>query len=98
VILVDLVLNWMTTANEKLRVVRLRTDQFDPRGLAPGVDSPAEALRRFLARLIERAGATPLPDVPSAQGRPFATFPSLVDYQRTVLLVEDGDDADKPQA
>jgi membrane associated rhomboid family serine protease len=36
VIVVDLVLNWMTTAKEKLRVVRLRTDQFDPRGLAPG--------------------------------------------------------------
>jgi membrane associated rhomboid family serine protease len=98
VILVDLVLNWMTTANEKLRVVRLRTDQFDPRALAPGVDSPAEALRRFLARLIERAGATPLPDPASARGRPFATFPSLVDYQRTVLLVEGADDTDKPQA
>ena len=98
VIVVDLVLNWMTTAKEKLRVVRLRTDQFDPRSLAPGVDSPAEALRRFLARVIVRSGATPLPDVTSAQGRPFATFPSLVDYQRTVLLVEAGDDAEKPQA
>jgi hypothetical protein len=55
-------------------------------------------LRRFLARLIVSAGATPLPDVASAQGRPFATFPSLVDYQRTVLLVEDAGDADEPQA
>ena len=98
VIVVDLVLNWMTTAKEKLRVVRLRTDKFDPRSLSPGVDSPADALRRFLARLIVSARATPLPDAPSAQGRPFATFPSLVDYQRTVLLVEAADEAEKPQA
>jgi membrane associated rhomboid family serine protease len=98
VIVVDMVLNWMTTAKEKLRVVRLRTDQFDPRSLVPGIDSPAEALRRFLAHVIVRAGATPLPDVASAEGRPFATFPSLVDYQRTVLLVEAADGAEEPQA
>jgi membrane associated rhomboid family serine protease len=97
VIHVDLVLNWMTTAKEQLRVVRLRTDQFDPRTLSPGVDSPADALRRFLARMIVSAGATPLPDAPSAQGRPFATFPSLQDYQRTVLLVEGADDEGEPQ-
>jgi membrane associated rhomboid family serine protease len=98
VIVVDLVLNWMTTAKEQLRVVRLRADQFDPRTLTPGVDSPADALRRFLARVIAAAGATPLPDAPSAQGRPFATFPSLEDYQRTVLLVEGADDAEKSEA
>jgi hypothetical protein len=98
VIMVDLVLNWMTTAKEQLRVVRLRTDRFDPRCLAPGVDSPADALRRFVARVIVAAGATPLPDAPSAQGRPFATFPNLQNYERTVLLVESADDPDKPEA
>jgi hypothetical protein len=98
VIVVDLVLNWMTTAKEQLRVVRLRTDQFDPRILTPGVDSPADALRRFLARVIVASSATPLPDAPSAQGRPFATFPSLQGYERTVLLVESADVADEPEA
>jgi membrane associated rhomboid family serine protease len=88
VIIVDLVLNWMTTANEKLRVVRLRGDKFDPRNVVSGIDSPSEALRRFLDLLIERAAATPLPDPAAAHGRPFASFSSLADYHRTVLRVE----------
>jgi len=89
VILVDLVLNWMTTTNEKLRVVRLRGDKFDPRDLVPGIDSPSEALRSFLDLLFERSAATPLPDPAAAHGRPFASFSNLADYHRTVLRVED---------
>lgn len=88
VIVVDLVLNWMTPANEQLRVVRLRGDKFDPRTLVSGFDSPSEALRQFLERLIERAAATPLPDPAAAHGRPFASFASLADYHRIVLRVE----------
>lgn len=88
VIVVDLVLNWMTPANETLRVIRLRGDRFDPRRLVEGASSPVEALRGALRTIVERSGTTPLPDPDSACGSPFATFADLTQYQRTVLLVE----------
>jgi membrane associated rhomboid family serine protease len=88
VIVVDLVLNWSAPASEPLQVIRLRSDRFDPRRLAPG-DEPATALRALLARLLRLSGATPLPDLQSVQGVPFAGFRSLAAYQRDVLLVEE---------
>lgn len=88
VIVVDLVLNWMSTTDEPLRVIRLRGDRFDPRRLAPGCPSPVEALRRFLSRLVSASGASPLPDERSAVGQPFASFEDLASYHRDVLMVD----------
>ena len=99
IIVVDLVLNWMSLADEPLRVVRLRGDRFDPRRLVPGSPSPLEAMRRFIELLLRATDATPLPDLQSVKGLPFAAYGSPGEYNRTVLLV-DCDDADgaKPQA
>ena len=88
VILVDLVLNWMSPANETLRVIRLRGDRFDPRRLFPGHDSSVDALRSLVKLLIERADASALPDSEAAQGRPFVSYDDLDTYHRTVLLVD----------
>ena len=88
VILVDLVLNWMSPANETLRVIRLRGDRFDPRRLFPSGASSVDALRSFVNTLIERTGATALPDPAAASGRPFASFDDPGSYERVVLLVE----------
>jgi hypothetical protein len=88
VILVDLVLNWMSPANETLRVIRLRGDRFDPRRLFPGHASSVDALRSLVKLLIERADATALPDSESAEGRPYASYEELETYHRTVLLVD----------
>ena len=88
VILVDLVLNWMTPKNERLRVIRMRGDQFDPRRLLSGQTSPTEALRAFVKTMLDRSNAIALPDPEAALGRPFASFEELAIYQRAVLLVE----------
>ncbi|MEM7410747.1 MAG: hypothetical protein AAF430_10975 [Myxococcota bacterium] len=87
VILVDVVLNWMTTANETLRVIRLRADRFDPLRL---VEAPSrvDALRETVKRMLAASGALPLPDEHAALGRPFASFSDLETYHRTVLMVE----------
>ncbi len=88
VILVDLVLNWMSMKGETLHVIRLRGDRFDPRRFAPSCESPSEALRALLGSLLDRSGATPLPDEASVRGRPFASFPALESYHDAVLMVE----------
>jgi len=88
VILIDLVLNWMSLRDEALKVVRLRGDRFDPHLLCPGHDSALAAVRDFLGRLIERTGATPLPDDAAAHGRPFAVLSDLATYQRDVLMAD----------
>ena len=93
IILVDLVLNWMSMTHEPLAVLRIRGDKFDPRHFVSESSSPLEAMRKFLVLLLENTEATPLPDVDSARGLPFATFPELGLYEGTVLLV-DGRSAD----
>jgi len=91
VILVDLVLNWMSTTNETLRVIRFRGDRFDPRRLVEGTSSPVDALRSAVKTILDRSGGTPLPDPSSALGTPFASFEELALYHRTVLMVEAGE-------
>ena len=89
VVIIDLVLNWMSTSEETLRLVRLRSDQFDPRSLVDDESATAgDAVRIFLAELAELSRAHPLPDAPSVVGQPFAHYDTLEDYQRTVLMVD----------
>jgi len=89
VIVIDLVLNWMSEAPEPLKVIRLRGDRFDPRPFSPGRESPLDAMRDFTKTLLERCQALALPDKRSVRGEPFASFPDLASYHRTVLSVED---------
>ena len=87
VLVVDVVLNWLAVPDEPLKVVRLRSDTFDPRRIVPDKSSALEALRAMLDQLIARSGATPLPGRDAALGHPFTSFPDLASYDRTVLMV-----------
>jgi membrane associated rhomboid family serine protease len=88
VLIVDLVLDWNASAGDKLRVIRLRADRFDPRRVVPGIESPLEALRQLIATVLGRSKGVPLPDPDAARGMPFASFPELQLYQRLVLMAE----------
>jgi hypothetical protein len=88
VIVIDLVLNWMSLTDEPLRVIRLRSDRFDPRRLMPEAQQPLDALRAFAQRLLEASDATPLPDQQSVLGMPFAAFRSMESYHRDVLMAD----------
>jgi membrane associated rhomboid family serine protease len=87
VVLIDLLLNWSAVEDEALRVVRLRSDKFDPRLLAPEAASPLDALRAFLGDLLARSGAAALPDPEGARAKPLRSFADLASYQREVLEV-----------
>jgi membrane associated rhomboid family serine protease len=86
VLVVDIVLNWLDVADEPLKVVRLRSDGFDPRMLMPGRDSALGSLCAMLDQLLASSGATPLPDRSAALGDPFASFESIESYDRNVLM------------
>jgi hypothetical protein len=85
---IDLVLNWSHVGDEALRIVRLRTDGFDPCSLLDEEVGVEEAYRILLGKLFDHTGAVPLPDEESARGRPMRVFSDLETYQREVLEVD----------
>ena len=89
IIVIDLVLNWMSESSEPLKVIRMRGDQFDPRQFSPDHDSPLDAMRHFTKLLLRQSNATPLPDMRSVEGAPFASFSDLASYHQTVLSAEE---------
>jgi membrane associated rhomboid family serine protease len=84
VLLVDLCLS--AEGEPDLQVLRLRSDRFDPRRLAPGAEtSPLKALRAFVAALATAAHAPLLPAEDVAGEAPLRIFADLATYEREVL-------------
>jgi hypothetical protein len=88
VLVVDIVLNWMDLPDEPLKVIRMRSDDFDPRSIVSDKESALESLRAMLDQLLARSGATPLPNRDGALGNPFTTHPDIESYDRAVLTTE----------
>jgi len=87
VVVIDLLLNWSEGSDPTLRVVRLRSDGFDPRMVIAAPPDEDEALRSFLSELLARSKAVALPDPDSALGVKVRAFDELELYQREVLQV-----------
>ncbi len=84
VLLVDLCLT--AEGEPELQVLRLRSDRFDPRRVAPcAEESPLKALRAFVAALAAAAHAPLLPADDVAGEAPLRIFRDLASYQREVL-------------
>jgi membrane associated rhomboid family serine protease len=84
VLLVDLCLS--AEGEPELQVLRLRSDRFDPRRMAPSAEpSPLKALRAFVAALAAAAHAPLLPADDVAGEGPLRIFKDLTTYQREVL-------------
>lgn len=88
VILIDLALDWTADGERPLRVLRLRSDRYDPRTLVGDAASPLEAIGQLVSTLIRRARALPLPDPGSAPDQPFRIFRDLACYEAQVLRAE----------
>lgn len=84
VVVIDLVVNW-SAAYDPIKVIRLRSDRFDPGQLVPGHESQVDALRKMLSGVVQASNASALPSANGAVGSPFDVFASLDDYHRTVL-------------
>jgi membrane associated rhomboid family serine protease len=84
VLLVDLCLS--AEGEPELQVLRLRSDRFDPRRVAPSAEtSPLVALRAFVGALAAAAHAPLLPADDVAGEAPLRIFRDLASYQREVL-------------
>lgn len=85
VIVVDLLLNWTELQERPLRVVRWRSDRFDPGALRDDLGSGLSAFRKLIEGLLVESKAAPLPDLESVCGRPFRMYDGIDAYEREVL-------------
>ena len=85
IVLIDLITNWTSDSSQPLKIVRLRSDRFDPRNLVDATGTGLAALKAWIALLLEESGAMPLPDAASAAGQPFQMQPDLETYEREIL-------------
>jgi hypothetical protein len=84
VLIVDFVLNWAEGPDEALKVIRFRSDRFDPRRFEQDAATPLQALLTWLKRIQAESGAFCLPSREMLEGR-FARFDSLDAYAGEVL-------------
>lgn len=84
IVVIDFALNWQT-ASQPLKSIRMRSDRFDPAALVPDQPNQLAALQKLLSDLVEKSGATPLPNFNAATGTPFAVCDGLEIYAREVL-------------
>jgi hypothetical protein len=91
-VLIDLALNWRDEGDGILRVVRLRSGDFDAGAVVGGVPESGSGVRVLLTRLFERTEAVPLPDLDAALGDPLRVFDSIADYEREVLQAGSADE------
>jgi membrane associated rhomboid family serine protease len=90
VVLVDLLLAGPEPGADPLPLVRLRSDQYDPRKLVTSAAGPLEALLALVEELLKRTRAAALPDAEAGRGRPLRMFDSLEAYSTQVLRVQSG--------
>jgi membrane associated rhomboid family serine protease len=84
VVIVDLVLNGSNGVDEPMKLIRFRSDRFDPLGLEPDAPNPLTALIAWVNRLQTGSNATCLPSREILRGE-LARFDSLEIYEREVL-------------
>ena len=90
VLVVDFVLSWNEGPETPLKVIRLRSDRFDPLRFEPAGDTPLDALTRWVAALQARSDAACLPSRDFLAGR-FLRFESVEAYESEILMAVRGE-------
>jgi hypothetical protein len=85
VLIVDIVLNGAETIDEPMKLIRFRSDRFDPLGFEPDEATPLAALTVWVKRLQRESNAICLPSEAILTGE-FTRFDSLRAYERDVLM------------
>jgi hypothetical protein len=91
VLILDIVLSGPDGIDERMKLIRFRSDRFDPLGFEPDAANPLAALTAWVKRLQRKSNAICLPSQVILAGE-FARFGSLEAYEREVLMAfrEDG--------
>jgi hypothetical protein len=85
VLVVDIVLNGGDSADPLMKLIRFRSDRFDPLGFEPDAATPLAALTAWVERLHHESNAICLPSQVILRGE-FTRFDSLEAYEREVLM------------
>ncbi len=85
VLVLDFVLNWVGASSEPMKLIRFRSDRFDPLEFSPGLTNPLAALTAWVVEIERRSGATCLPTREVLKGR-FTRYASIEAYERKVLM------------
>ena len=84
VLIVDIVLNGSDGLDQPMKLIRFRSDRFDPLGFVPSAANPLAALTAWVQRLQNESNAICLPSQSILAGE-FARFETLEAYERDVL-------------
>ena len=84
-VVIDLLVDSLWSDKPKIRTVRLRSNEFDARGLVEAQQDPHQALVVFIENVVAISGASPVPDADSIKGQPFYSFASLPDYESKIF-------------
>ena len=87
VLVLDFVLNWTAGQSEPMKLIRFRSDSFDPLQFVPGAANPLAALTTWIGWFEESCVISCLPNRDILEGR-FARFASLREYEREALMAE----------
>ncbi|MBJ18724.1 MAG: hypothetical protein CL933_04795 [Deltaproteobacteria bacterium] len=85
VLILDFVLNWRGDASEPMKLIRFRSDRFDPFKYSPDTGDPLAALTAWVVELEGLSGAICLPTRGILKGH-FTRHASLEVYEREVLM------------
>jgi hypothetical protein len=85
VLVVDIVLNGADSLDEPMKMIRFRSDRFDPLGFEPDAATPLAALTAWVKRLQNESNAICLPSQVILTGA-FERFDSFEAYEREVLM------------
>ena len=91
VLIVDILLSGSDTVDEPMKLIRFRSDRFDPLGLEPDAANPLAALTAWVKRLQNSSNASCLPSRSILTGE-FARFETLEAYEQEVLMAAREDD------
>ena len=85
VLIVDIVLNGSDGLDQPMKLIRFRSDRFDPLGFVPSAANPLVALTAWVQRLQNESNAICLPSESILAGK-FARFETLEAYEREILM------------
>jgi membrane associated rhomboid family serine protease len=91
VLIVDVILNGSDSFDEPMKLIRFRSDRFDPLGLEPAAANPLAALIAWVTRLQHGSNAICLPSSKIMDGA-FSRFETLEAYERAVLMASREDE------
>lgn len=81
-LVMDFLMDELHGEHEKIRIIRIHCNKFNPQTFVPNAKNPMHAFRILVAGILKLSGATPYPNSEIAAGKSFEDFPSIEVYEQ----------------